>query len=58
MSFIGEIVKRKKINLKHITKDFLSYIMNIKYFKNTSQLKIPRVGVYLFYVITMKINNK
>ena len=37
--FINEIVEEKRINLKNISKDFLSFIMNIECFKNTLQLK-------------------
>ena len=37
--FINEIVNKKKISEKKISKDFLTFIMDIKFFKSTSQLK-------------------
>ena len=37
--FVNDIVKKKKINFKNISKDFLSFVMNIKYFKSTAELK-------------------
>ena len=53
--FINEIVEEKRINLKNISKDFLSFIMNIECFKNTLQLKNSLSGVYQCYVITIRI---
>ena len=37
--FINEIVNKKKISEKKISKDFLTFIMDIKFLKSTSQLK-------------------
>ena len=37
--FINEIVTQKNISIKNISKDFLSFVMDIECFKNTLQLK-------------------
>jgi len=37
--FINEIILEKKLNLKNISKDFFSFVMNIDCFQNTYQLK-------------------
>ena len=39
MIFINEIINEKNISIKNISKDFLSFVMDIECFKNTLQLK-------------------